>query len=81
MHEPASVPEPKNSAFLPKRRQGQKRPTQPVLSKDNSEYIRRDFQTHLIIYSMKIKKHGLTFLFSKSLESNSFGRDVGVDRD
>lgn len=30
MHDPMRVPEPRNSAFFPKSKQGQERPTQPV---------------------------------------------------
>lgn len=29
MHDPTNVPEPKNSAFFPNRKQGQNRPIQP----------------------------------------------------
>lgn len=33
MHDPAKVPEPKNSAFFPNTNQGQNRPKQPVQRK------------------------------------------------
>lgn len=34
MHDPMNVPEPRNSAFFPNKKQGQNRPTQPVQNKN-----------------------------------------------
>lgn len=53
MHEPTRVPEPRNSAFFPKRKQGQKRPIQPV----QCNKLQLAGNLSLAIIDYKAKKH------------------------
>lgn len=49
-HDPFKVPEPRNSAFFPKRKQGQKKPIQPVQPKKEQNKEKNKKSSQLIVF-------------------------------